>query len=100
MMDTILPSISYKIKLFIQKQIKLKVKTICDDLLLDYDKCNYFIQSHINLLDKPILQLVHYKLPNQSFYIDESNRVYIKLDNNYKLVGLYIEDKKEIIIFT
>ena len=98
-MDTILPSISYKIKLFIQKQIELKVKTICDDLSLDDDKCNDIIQSHINLLDKPILQLVHYKLSNQSFYIDESNRVYIKLDNNYKLVGLYIEDKKEIIMF-
>ena len=98
-MDIVKSSVSCKIKNLINKNIENNIKNICKDISIDYDKCEKLVKSYLSFIDKPVLELTEYKFPNKSYFIDNQRRVYTKVGNDYKLVGIFKHKIKQIILF-
>ena len=98
-MDIVKSSISCKIENLINKNIEINIKNICRDISVDYDKCENLVKSYLFFINKPVLELTEYKFPNKSYFIDKQRRVYSKIGNDYKLVGIFKKQIKQIILF-
>ena len=98
-MDFYEKSFSTKVKNIIKNNIEQNIRTICRDTSVDYKKCENLVDSYLFFIDKPILELTEYRFKNKSYYIDNQNRVYSKINNDYKLVGLFKKKKNTIFLF-
>ena len=98
-MDFYEKSFSTKVKNIIKNNIEQNIRTICRDISVDYKKCENLVNSYLFFIDKPILELTEYRFKNKSYYIDNQKRVYSKINNDYKLVGLFKKKKNTIFLF-
>ena len=98
-MEFIKPSVSIKIKKLINKNIEQNIRNVCNDISVDYDKCEKLVNSYLFFIDKPVLKLTKYQFPDKSYYVDQQNRVYTKIHNDFKLVGVFKKTSKKIVLF-
>lgn len=98
-MDLYKKTFSTKVKNIIKINIENNIRNICKDISVDYDKCENLVNSYLFFIDKPILELTEYKFSDKSYFIDNQSRVYTKINNDYKLIGLFKKQIKKIILF-